>query len=315
MFKKIITFRPSFTLRVLAGLFGFLLMLSVCMVTYVLDVSANLSERDIQFRGRLIEQGARYYKEQCARCHGADGLGIDGSGPGISNEAFLGKTEFREVDGQRVIVQTTPSKRLAELGYKGTLRDYVRSVIASGLPIKSSNVWAEPHPPFSEAYGGPFRDDQVNNVTSFVVNWAQAPNPDANAIMPPPPGGGPVATAVPLSAEENAGKEVYIKAGCTACHGIKGVGAQGAVGPSLSKIYTVAAERIASEDYKTKVTGQPAATTAEEYIIQSIYHPGAYTVPKCPQGACTAGVMPITYQQSISAADFKNMIAYFKTLK
>jgi mono/diheme cytochrome c family protein len=317
MLKKILTYRPSFTLRILTGLAAFLFMLSVCTVTYVLDVSANLSERDVQFRGRLIEQGARYYKEQCARCHGAEGKGIEGLGPGISNEAFLGKIEFREVDGQRVIQQVTPSKRLAELGYKGSLRDYVRSVIASGLPIKSSAEWEEAHPPFSESYGGPLRTDQVDNVTSFVINWGLQPFPDAEAIIPPPPGAGgaPRPTPVPLTAEQEAGKQVYLKAGCNACHAIRGVGTQGGIGPSLNKIYTVATEQIANEQYKSNVKDQPVATTPEEYIIQSIHYPNAYLQVKCPQGACAVGIMPQNFKDSIAEADFKNLVAYLSTLK
>jgi len=317
MLKKIVTFRPSFTLRILTGLVSFLFMLSVCTLIYVADVTTALGERDVQFRGRLIEQGARYYKEQCARCHGPEGLGIEGVGPGISNEYFLGQIEFREVDGQRVIQQIKPSQRLTELGYKGTLRDYVRSVIASGLPIKSSGEWSDPHPPFLDSYGGPLRVDQVDNVTSFVINWAQAPKPDAEAILPPPPGSGgaPKPTAVPLTAEQEAGKQVYLKAGCNACHAIKGVGNQGAVGPNLNKIYTVATERIASDAYKSGVKDQPAATTPEDYIKQSIHYPNAYIAPECPTGACAAGIMPQNYKDTIAEGDFKNLIAYLSSLK
>ncbi|MCX6017879.1 MAG: c-type cytochrome [Chloroflexi bacterium] len=317
MLKKIVTFRPSFTLRILTGLVAFLFMLSVCTLTYVADITTTLSERDLQFRGRLIEQGARYYKDQCARCHGPEGKGIDGIAPGISNENFLGQVEFREVDGQRVIQQIKPSKRLAELGYKGTLRDYIRSVIASGLPIKSSADWADPHPPFLDSYGGPLRDDQVDNITSFVINWAQAPKPDGESILPPPPGSGgaPKPTAVPLTADQEAGKQVYLKAGCNACHAIKGVGNQGAVGPNLSKIYTLSAETIASADYKSKVKDQPASTTPEDFIKQSIHYPNAYIAPQCPTGACPAGVMPQNFKDTIPAADFDKLVAYLSMLK
>jgi cytochrome c2 len=315
MLKSIVTFRPSFTVRIITGLAAFTILLGVCFVTYVTDVTANLADRDLQFRGRLIEQGARYYKEQCSRCHGADGKGIDGLGPGISNAAFLGKTEFQELDGVRVTKITTASPRLTELGYKGTLRDYVRSVTASGIPIKSSSDWADPHPAFDEKYGGPLRNDQIENITSFVMNWANNPSGDDGAIMPAKVGAGPKPTAVPLSPEQTAGKAVYEKAGCTACHAIKGVGPQGGIGPNLSKIGTAAAARIADADYKANIKGQPAATTPEEYIIQAIHYPGAYVTPKCPQGACIDGVMPKNFKDTIAAGDFKNLVAYLSSLK
>ncbi len=315
MFKKIITFRPSFTLRILTGLISFLFLLSVCTVTYVQDVGANLAKRDIQFRGRQIEQGARFYKEQCSRCHGADGRGIEGIGPGISNANFLGQIRYVEIDGQRVMETVKPSPRLAEIGYGGTLRDYVRSVTASGLPIKSSNEWDAPHPPMSEKYGGPLRDDQIENVTWFVLNWGVAPYPDEGSIMPAVAGGAPKATAVPLTAEQEAGRVAYSKLGCNACHAIKGQGNQGQVGPSLNKIAAVAEERIASEQYKSTIKDQPAATTAEAYIVQAIHYPNAHIVEKCPTGACVAGVMPQNFKDTIPANEFANLVAYMLTLK
>jgi cytochrome c2 len=315
MFKSLVTFKPSFPLRIIVGLLSFTILLGVCFVTYVTDVTANLSKRDHEFRGRLIEQGARYYKEQCSRCHGSDGRGIDGLGPGISNANFLGKLEFRTIDGQRVVEQVSKSPRLEELGYRGSLRDYIRSVTASGIPIKSSQDWADPHPPFDEKYGGPLRGDQIENITMFVMNWGFEPYADDGSIMPIAAGAGPRPTPVPLSPEQTAGKAVYEKAGCTACHAIKGVGAQGGIGPNLSKIGNIAGERIASDQYKTTIKDQPAAANPEDYIRQSILHPQAYITEKCPQGACIAGVMPQNYEQQIAAGDLNNLVAYLASLK
>jgi mono/diheme cytochrome c family protein len=315
MFKSLITFKPSFPLRIIVGLLSFTILLGVCFVTYVTDVTANLSARDIEFRGRLIEQGARYYKEQCSRCHGADGRGIEGLGPGISNANFLGKLEFRTIDGQRVVEQVSKSPRLEALGYRGSLRDYIRSVTASGIAIKSSPDWAEPHPPFDEKYGGPLRNDQIENITMFVMNWGFEPYADEGSIMPIVAGAAPRPTAVPLTAEQEAGKAVYLKAGCTACHAVKGVGSQGGIGPNLSKLGATAAERIASEHYKTTLKDQPAATAPEAYIRQSILYPQSYITEKCPQGACIAGVMPQNYSQQISEGDLTNLVAYLSSLK
>lgn len=310
--KRVVTFSPPFWLRIAAGLAGFLVSMSVCLWTYVFDVSRNLNARDLNFRGRSIEQGARYFKDQCARCHASDGKGIEGVAPGISNANFLGKLEYAEVDGQRVLRATTASPRLAEITYAGTLRDYVRSVIASGLPVKSSADWAAPHPPFAEAYGGPLREDTVEDVTNFVLNWGIAPYPDSEAIMPAKVGGAS-ATPVPLSAEAEAGKQVYLKSGCNACHAIKGAGNQGSVGPSLNHIFKEAGDIVVSAEYTGKVKGE-AAKTAEEYIVQSINDPNAYIYPKCPTAACAAGLMPQNFKTVISPADFKSLMAFLNTL-
>lgn len=120
---------------------------------------------------------------------------------------------------------------------------------------------------------------------------------------------------MPLTEAQERGKQVYLQAGCTACHAIRGVGNQGAVGPSLSRIYTVAQERIASDDYKNNVKGQPPATTPEEYIRQSILYPNAYIAPKCPQGPCPANVMPQNYGETISKEDLEKLVDYLTTLR
>ena len=112
------------------------------------------------------------------------------------------------------------------------------------------------------------------------------------------------------------GKDVYQRAGCTACHAVKGVGTQGDVATDLTNFGVVALERIASEDYKTNLQGQPPATTAAEYIEQSIVHPDAYTYPKCPTGPCPKGTMPANFQQVIrDPADVKALVAYLAALK
>lgn len=91
--------------------------------------------------------------------------------------------------------------------------------------------------------------------------------------------------------DENLGDQVtaraFLKGGCAACHTIPGVpGAVGNLGPDLTNIGDVAAERVQGTNY----TGN--ATTAKEYIQESISTPGTYVVPDCPTGPCQDGLMP-----------------------
>lgn len=124
----------------------------------------------------------------------------------------------------------------------------------------------------------------------------------------------PEPTIDPVAFER--GKGVYQKAGCTACHAIKGVGTQGEVATELTHIATVSLERIAGDDYRQNLQGQPPATNAVEYIEQSIVHPDAYTVPKCPTGPCAKGTMPTNFQQVIrDPGDLKALIVYLSALK
>jgi mono/diheme cytochrome c family protein len=316
LFHKIITYRPNFTVRILTGLVCFLAMLSVCTVVGIADIGA-LGERDINFKARSVESGAKIYELQCARCHGLDGKGIDGQGPALSHISFVGKSE--EVIAANNVLEikdVTKSERLKQLGWTGSLVNYIKGVVAAGIPVKSSNVWEVNHPTFAQAYGGNLREDQVANVSNYVANWALKPDESADAIIPPAPGegGAPKPTAVPLTAEQEAGKKLVVSLGCNACHAIKGV-MNGAVGPNLTKIYADSEEIVKSEDYAKNLKGEAPAKTAEEYIIQSIHHPNAYIYPKCPAGPCAAGVMPQTYLQSIKEEDFKALVSYLSTLK
>ena len=317
LFYKVITFRPSYTVRIITGLICFLAMLSVCTIVGISDIGA-LGNRDINFKARSVESGAKLYELQCARCHGLDGKGVDGQGPTLSHISFVGEAkEVIVANNVLEVKEVTKSERLKQLGWTGSLVNYIKGVVAAGIPVRSSNVWEVNHPTFAQAYGGNLREDEVNNVSSYVANWSLSPvKDDKDVIMPPVPGAGGVAkaTAVPLSADQEKGKKLVVSLGCNACHAIKGVMA-GQVGPNLTKIYADSEDIIKSDDYAKNLKGQPAVKTAEEYIIQSIHYPNAYIYPKCPTGACAAGVMPQTYAQSIKEDDFKALVAYLSTLK
>ncbi|MCS6774102.1 MAG: c-type cytochrome [Anaerolineae bacterium] len=318
--KKIITFRPSFTLRILTGLISVLIMLSVCTVVAISDQSGALNRRATNFNARSVEVGAKVYSLQCARCHGLNGEGIEGLGPSLAAESFVGRRKLViGTDGLATYQTEAPSKRLQQIGWTESLENYIIAVTQAGIPIRSSNVWEVNHPAFLEDFGGPLRRDQIRDVTAFIVNWSLNPLSDDQAILPPAPGEGqaPRPTPVPLTEAQEAGKQVYLQAGCTACHAIRGVGTQGALGPSLNRIYTVAQERIADEKYKqaAQAAGQPVATTPEEYIRQSILYPNAYVVPQCPQGACVAGLMPQNYAQTIKPEDLDKLVDYLSALR
>ncbi|MBA3531084.1 MAG: cytochrome c oxidase subunit II [Ardenticatenales bacterium] len=88
-------------------------------------------------------------------------------------------------------------------------------------------------------------------------------------------GGGPGADANP---EEIAayGLELYTAQGCGACHALEAGGTSGAVGPTHNGLGTTAEQRVEAADY----TG--SATTAEEYLRESLREPGAHIVEGFP---------------------------------
>lgn len=68
------------------------------------------------------------------------------------------------------------------------------------------------------------------------------------------------------------GKEVYRHQACGVCHVLTSMETQGAFGPPHDDMATIATERIHEERYKGN------ATTAEEYIRESIVNPQAFFV-------------------------------------
>lgn len=87
------------------------------------------------------------------------------------------------------------------------------------------------------------------------------------------------------------GRQIYRKLDCGRCHVIDGQG--GALGPDLSHIGTIAAERDPS-------------LTAEDYIRESIVAPGAYVVPGYND------VMPRGLARNLSPADLEALVRYLR---
>lgn len=91
---------------------------------------------------------------------------------------------------------------------------------------------------------------------------------------------------------------VVNRGGCGNCHVIPGVpGADGTVGPDLSKLGTVAGTR------KPK-------TSAKEYVRESILDPDAFVAP----GGYEKGVMPRKFGKTLSADDLNRLVDYLAAL-
>jgi nitrite reductase (NO-forming) len=70
----------------------------------------------------------------------------------------------------------------------------------------------------------------------------------------------------------------------------------------------LADEHIKSGEY----TG--SATTAEEYIHESIVDPNVFLAPKCPTGACLPNVMPATMSETLTTDEINSITTYLKGL-
>lgn len=102
-----------------------------------------------------------------------------------------------------------------------------------------------------------------------AVEPATHGNDGATAAHPAANGNGGSATD-PALAE---GLRLYRDQYCGTCHAFAAAGTAGIFGPPHDDMRTIAEQRIRDAKYKGE------ATTAEEYVRESVLRPGAYRVP------------------------------------
>ncbi len=261
------------TTRIFVGVLVFFFI-----VVLVAVIGSGESERMDTFedstRARSIENGAELFQGNCDRCHGIQGQGIAGVAPALNSYGFF-------------------TSRLQDVGYSGSLRSYIESTIEAGRPVTSAD-WSAPMPTWGQAYGGPLRRDQIEDLTNYILNWQE----EAVAA-------GPAATPGPVEVSGDPverGMKLFISNGCGGCHVIEGTeGAVGQVGPALTNIATAAADRVEGQ-------------TAEEYTRASIVNPGVYVVEQCPAGPC-ANVMPANFGERLSTQELDDLVTYLLTLE
>jgi len=113
----------------------------------------------------------------------------------------------------------------------------------------------------------------------------------------PTPTNTPAPTPTVRSIEGSDVEEIILNAGCGSCHQIGALGEGHKVGPDLSNISLVAAERQSGQ-------------SAEEYIRQAILEPNAYLAPDCPNGPCLANIMPRDYANRLSPQQLDSIVNY-----
>jgi mono/diheme cytochrome c family protein len=265
-------------------LLGAIFIIASAVVLLVLGFQEETqlaSAAEVQ-EAEAIEAGAKLYELACAECHGEFGQG--GLGAPFNDPHFF---------------DLGPEGRLAEVGWGGTLGDFIVSTAAAGRPVSSrpdqypgkpDNAWAMPT--WSQDYGGPFRNDQIRDVAEFILNWGKLYGDQSSAAVDY------VDLPAPLSASPEArGKFVFTGVGgCSACHTIEGV-SSGTTGPDLTHVATNAATRV-------------PGLSAEEYILQSILEPNAFVVEGFAEG-----IMPPTMSETLSESQLQDVITYLLGLE
>ena len=259
-----------------------ILISSIVLLVVGFRETDKLSESEIHQKAESVEFGAKLYTDNCSECHGIRGEGV--FGPPFNDAHFF-------------------TERLAEVGWPGTLEEYIVATASSGRPVstrpdqwpgKPDSAWKMPA--WSTDFGGPLRPDQIRAIAAYIINWEPAAIGEVAQ---------PAVIDIPglrLADPVIRGKSVFLKSGCIACHTIQDV-STGLVGPELTQVGTNA---------ETRVDGQ----TAEDYILTSIIDPNAFIVTDCPPGPCASpSVMPLTFGQTLSEEQLSDLVAYLFSLK
>jgi len=118
--------------------------------------------------------GAELFEINCSGCHGKQGEGIPGLCPPLNDKYFF-------------------ESRLSDVGWSGTLEDYIVATVASGRlnstrPKLYAGQGTPAMPAWSEEFAGPLREDQIRSIATFVLNWE--PTAPDRSVAPVAPGPG-----------------------------------------------------------------------------------------------------------------------------
>lgn len=212
--------------------------------------------------------------------------------------------------------------RLAQVGWGGDLHGYVVTTLIHGRP-GSLNVWpnsAGGMAAWSQTAGGPLREDQIEDITAYILNWdkgnawtdedfiavQQYGKPLADGSLPseppPPPAGDNVESILSRWAAEGivgsavSGAELYeSEYKCTDCH------RAGASAPDTIGTWTrIQTERLTQAQFD--------GYSAEAYLIESIVRPNDYIID-----GYNSGLMPVNFGLRMTDQHLADIIAFLMT--
>ncbi|MCB9450781.1 MAG: c-type cytochrome [Anaerolineaceae bacterium] len=362
--------------RVLVGVVAFLGIMIITGWVAINEGARMQAYQDLQL-ARSIENGAALFVVNCARCHSADGRGVQGAGPGLNNPQLFGYDFFPETTQQiteltsekkslqteRGLADTTDARkaeidsrvsaidseidalstqvrtqvqpavdkgydpvnfsRLKNLGWVGTLDSFIFTTLVHGRPASAAYSTLGAMPAWSQTAGGPMRDDQLQDITNYILNWnrdwtlddlfavnhfavqpvdpatfvatntdptiMQAYNNDVDAV---------VAALADVTGNPAAGETLYNGAlGCAGCH----VAGAGVVAPHLEGTYTrVVDSRLTLPQFQ--------GYTAEKYLVESILLPDAFLAP--PN---YANAMLPNFAERLTLQNVADLVAFLET--
>src|SRR5512143_1284496 len=131
----------------------FVLASSTLLMFYASKEDDRMKEFTKAQEAQSIEVGAALFENNCSPCHGKKGEGTPGLAPALNDGFFF-------------------TDRLKEVGWTGTLEDYIIATASSGRLVSTRPEYVgggkPAMPAWSDRYGGPLRDDQIRSVARFI---------------------------------------------------------------------------------------------------------------------------------------------------
>ena len=213
--------------------------------------------------------------------------------------------------------------RLEQVGWAGSLDDFVEGTLTGGRPT-SSSYWPEPMVAWSQVAGGPLRVDQISNLVDYILNWnREFTIEDLREVrqFARVPGLGATAAEDALGTtnvgliqqgvterldagdidegDAALGEALFVSPGlgCSGCHTEVTSAGPARVG-LWSRVEDNEDDRLTATGYEEEPIG---------YVIQSIVEPGAFLVPGF------GNVMPDNFSERLGYQDLVHILAYLET--
>lgn len=136
------------------------LLASTVLVFYVwMTEKEAMAVRNERIEGQKLAKGAFDFESNCARCHGMTGEGISGT---RINFLYVKREDGTE-EGTLIDEGRWYGTDQVKEKY-GTLRNYIEATASSGIRNTQMLAW-------SQDYGGPLREDQIENIATYIMSW------------------------------------------------------------------------------------------------------------------------------------------------
>lgn len=245
--------------KLFASIAGFFIVSVFAIATFLPDVLRGYI--DYSAANAKVSNGQHVYETYCIGCHGPKG---DGNGTAAA-QLIIKPRNF--VDG---------AFKFYHFGEAGPLPTdaSLAMTIRNGVPGSAMPAF----PLLSE--------QEVIDVRSYVKNFR---NGGWNV-----PTTGVAEVPAALGIQGKTGSELFMAAGCNACHQLDALKSIGGVGPNL-----------------TQVGGRRKI----DEIKQSIEQPNAVIADACPAGPCPQNVMPQNFAQRFTKEQLDTLAQYLSEQK